>query len=432
MVSRKSDGYPAMTKFAIVSSYSESCGNASFTKVLCDSIRQYSNASVEVVELDLKLLQSTDKVIRQKADQHIDELSRRLKGFDGVNLQLEAGLYGTLPKDIVRRTAVLMRANPNTSLTLHSPRLMEVTPAGARAGIKKLLSLKIVSGLREIIGNKLADIHIQINRKIVRNAIKNNLRLIVHTERAQRQIQQFFDYDRIEVHPLKIIPDDFVRDDLVLQRIRSELSLATTDKLVGMFGYISAYKGHSDALKAIRCLPNDYKLLIFGRQHPQTLKADGKTDKYLHKLIETVAADKRLSNRVFFMGELEDDDFWKVASAIDVAWLPYYENGQDGSGIASICMDACRRVLCSSSFAFDELFKLVSYGNYMRFDIGNYLEMAGKTEMLMRRDLITNTGLSTARVYNLQSQALAYVRDVTDMEIDHKPRMELNFPQAAQ
>lgn len=420
-----------MSTFAIVSSYSESCGNASFTRVLHDSIVQYSNASVEVIELDLKLLQSANKTIRQKAHRHICELANRLKAFDGVNIQFEAGLYGTLPGDIIRRATILMRANPNTTVTLHSPRIMEASSASARAGIKKLITLQIVSGLREIIGNKLADIHIRINRKIIRNAIKNNLRLIVHTSRAVRQIQQLFDYTRVDVHPLKITPDDFVGDDSVLKRIRSELNLEKTDRLIGMFGYISAYKGHSDALKAIACLPKEYKLLIFGRQHPQTLKGDGTTDSYLHKLIETVSASKALRNRVFFLGELEDNDFWKVASAIDVAWLPYYENGQDGSGIASICMDVCPRVLCSSSFAFDELFKLVSYNNYMRFDIGNYLEIAAKTEMLMRRDLGDHPRGAVGSVYNCQTQALLYIRDLPDVSIAPESEVQ-NFKQAAQ
>ncbi|MGX5804454.1 glycosyltransferase [Bradyrhizobium sp. Arg314] len=420
-----------MSTFAIVSSYSESCGNASFTRVLHDSIRQHSNASVEVVELDLRLLQSTNKMIRQKAHRHICELANRLKAFDGVNIQFEAGLYGTLPGDIIRRATILMRANPNTTVTLHSPRLMEASSASARAGIKKLITLQIVSGLREIIGNKLADIHIRINRKIIKNAIKNNLRLIVHTSRAARQIQQFFDYTRVDVHPLKIIPDSFVRDGSVLGRIRSELNLAETDILLGMFGYISAYKGHGDALKAVGRLPKEYKLLIFGRQHPHTLRVDGKTDAYLQKLIETVSANKALRGRVFFLGELEDNDFWKVASAIDVAWLPYYENGQDGSGIASICMDACQRVLCSSSFAFDELFTLLPYDNYMRFDIGNYLEIAAKTEMLMRRDLSARPKRPAASVYNCQTQALIYVRDLPDVLVNVEPQAQ-GFKQAAQ
>lgn len=405
-----------MKKFAIVSSYSESCGNASFTKVLHDSIARYSNFEVEVVELDLKLLQSTNKTIRKKGDAHIDELVERLKGFAGVNIQLEAGLYGTMPKDIIRRTALLMKANPNTTVTMHSPRLMEVTPYGSRAGIKKIMSLQIVGGLKELIGYKLSDIHVKINRTMVRNVKRNNIRMIVHTARSARQIEQLFDYTRVDVHPLKIIPDDFVRNDAYLKKIRFELNLSSSDRLVGMFGYISAYKGHTDALTAMKFLPDDYKLLIFGRQHPQTLKSDGQTDKYLEKLIKIVSTTKALRGRVFFLGELEDEAFWDVAGAIDVAWLPYYENGQDGSGIASICMDACQRVLCSSSFAFDELFKLINYKNYMRFDIGNYLEIAAKTEMLMRHDDLDDSPVKLNSQYNIKSQALTYVKDVPAVE----------------
>ncbi len=206
-----------MTKFAIVSSYSESCGNASFTKVLHDSIEQFSKADVEVVELDLKLLQSTNSAIRRKGDQHIRDLAEQLKTFDAVNIQLEAGLYGTFPNDIIKRTAILMRANPNTTVTLHSPRLIEASSADTRSGIKKIIKLQLLSGIREIISNKIQNIHIKINNRMVRNAIKNNVRLIVHTERAARQIDQLFGYTNVDIHPLKIIPPDFIHDDAVLR-----------------------------------------------------------------------------------------------------------------------------------------------------------------------------------------------------------------------
>ena len=59
---------------AIVSSYSESCGNATFTKILHDTIRQYSDYEVEVVELNLTLLQSVNGTIRAAAASHIDDL----------------------------------------------------------------------------------------------------------------------------------------------------------------------------------------------------------------------------------------------------------------------------------------------------------------------------------------------------------------------
>jgi hypothetical protein len=379
------------------------------------------------LELDLKLLQSANSLIRKKADAHITSLAAQLREYDAVNIQLEAGLYGTLPKDIVNRTRVLMAANKQTTVTFHSPRLMEVSSAGTRSALKKLAMFKFKAGLRELIGSKLKNIHVSINNKMLQSAIKYNHRLIVHTNRAAKQIEQLFDYTNVDVHPLKIIPPDFQPDYGALDEIRSELAFTDKDVLVGMFGYISSYKGHSDALEAMRFLPPNYKLLIFGRQHPQTLKSDGKTDAYLKELITTVSRDKLLKNRVFFMGELADASFWRMAGGIDIAWLPYYENGQDGSGIASICLDACRRVLCSSSFAFDEVFKLVSYDNYLRFDIGNYLEMASKTEMLMRRSVPAHSNL--AQIYSFKTQAEVYTKDLVG---GTSPDIGLIHMQAAQ
>jgi len=394
---------------AIVSSYSESCGNAAFTRILHDSIEHYrEDMQVEVVELDLKLLQSINRQVRAKGDEHIRDICDRLKQYDLVNIQMEAGLYGTLPRDIVGRFKQLVSANKNTSVTLHSPRLISSAQSGARSAIKKLLRFDIKGGLKDFIGDKYAQIHLNINKKIITAAIKKNALLIVHTLRSQKQIKDFFSYDNIVVHPLKMVPVDYVKDDATFDRIVRQANFAEGDRLVGMFGYISAYKGHVDAMKAIEQLPENYKLLIFGRQHPQTLKSNGKTDEYLDLLVKLVKKSPLLKNRVYFMGELNDTHFLDVVSRVDVAWLPYYENGQDGSGIASICLDLCPRVLCSTSFAFDELFKLVSYNNVMRFDIGNTLEMALKTEMFLREEK-SDGPFCDETIYSLESQAVAYV-----------------------
>lgn len=406
-----------MMNLAIVSSYSESCGNAAFTRVLHDTIELYSNTQVEVIELDLSLLQSIEYNVRRKAEIHIKGICEQLKVFDAVNIQMEAGLYGTFPNDIVRRAKQLIDANPNTSVTFHSPRLMSGTTATRRSGLKKILLLKLLSGIKEIIDNYYANIHTRINKKIIGYAVLRNCRFIVHTLRARKQIKDFFCYDRVDVHPIKNVPHKFAVDPSVLMRIRQELNLADSDVLIGMFGYISSYKGHIDALRAMKYLPSNHKLLIFGRQHPKTLKSNGVIDNYLELLINTIESSgweknsSWLKNRVFFVGELNDNDFLQVASSIDVTWLPYYETGQDGSGIAAICMDLCQRVLCSTSFTFDELFKLISYPNVMRFDIGNAMEMATKTGMILRRDVQTMSNEDQS-LYSTQTQALAYIKDL--------------------
>lgn len=408
-----------MNRLAIVSSYSESCGNATFTKVLHDTIESHADLEVEVMELDLKLLQSAGKLERKKADRHVKLICNKLKLFDAVNIQLEAALYGVLHSDIFRRVSWLVKANPNTSVTLHSPRIVSsLTVPDLLSSIKKILKLNIISGIKDLY-KYIFNPHINLNRKLIKCTISRKCHLIVHTIRAKKQIQAFFsDYERISVHPLKIVPENFVSSPITLKKIREQIGLPDSDVLIGMFGYISPYKGHADALFALQHLPSNYKLLIFGRQHPQTLRPNGKRDKYLEELIKIYNENKTyLEKRVFFLGELSDDEFLQVASCVDVTWLPYHENGQDGSGIASICLDVCKRVVCSTSFAFDELFKLIPYENTMRFDIGNVLELANKTMMILRREVSLQK--NTAKDYNIKTQVLTYTCRTSRCEVRH-------------
>ena len=397
-------------KMAIVSSYSVSCGNAAFTRVLHDSIEYFhKHIEVEVIELDLNLLQSIAKAVRSKADAHIEHIYESLKLYDLVNIQMEAGLYGTLPRDIIRRFKKLVTANKNTSVTLHSPRLAGSANSWNRNAIKKFLTFNFISGFKDFLAGMYSDLHVNINKKIVSIAVKNNARLIVHTYRSKKQILDFFSYSNVDVHPLKIVPHGYIKNHKTYKKIVFEAGLAKEDIVIGMFGYISAYKGHLDALGALKHLPQNYKLLIFGRQHPQTLQSNGNVDHYLNLLQTKIINEKTIQGRVFFMGELNDSDFLDVVSSVDISWLPYYENGQDGSGIASICLDLSARVLCSSSFAFDELFKLIEYKNVRRFDIGNKLEIALKTMMFMRSEKIAGPFGDESR-YSIKSQADNYVK----------------------
>ena len=398
-------------RMAIVSSYSESCGNAAFTKVLKNSIEQnYNDYAVDVMELDLVLLQSIERHARKKADKHILAICNLMKDYDQINIQMEAGLYGTLPHDITRRLKWLVHANKNTTITLHSPRLVQNSQSQSRSALKKIIQLKLVSGVKELIASTYSNIHISINHKILQIAVKEKSRLIVHTPRAKKQIEIYFDYKNVTLHPLKFVSDNYQVSGDFFNRLRSQLPLDSDDVLIGLFGYISQYKGHEDALKALERLPNNYKILIAGRQHPQTIRQDGKADAYLERLVKYIDKSPTLKGRVLFLGEFSDDDFVSLASHVHVAWLPYYENGQDGSGIASICLDVSPRVVCSTSFAFDELFKQVNYKNVMRFDIGNTSELALKTTMILKAPT-PERPFAENKQYSISSQAMAYMNE---------------------
>lgn len=407
-----------MTALAIVSSYSDSCGNAAFTRVLRETIEQYSDVQVHVIDLDIPLLQSTDRAALRVADRYIAAICRQLRQFDAVNIQVETGLYGTYPEDIYRRLSSLFRANPRTSVTLHSPRIMGAG-SQTRAAIKDFFALRFKSAVTNLLSSMKSGVHIRLNKRVIRRLIANNCSAIVHTERAKRQIAAIFDFHDVVVHPLRIVREDFSSDPSVISGIRQQLAIDPAKKVIGMFGYLTANKGHLDALDAIERLPDDYVLLIFGRQHPQTIKSDGSKDPYLEKIIRRVRQGKKLWGRVFFLGELSDDEFTQVASGVDVAWLPYYENGQDGSGIASICMDVAPRVLASASFAFDELQRLIPYSNVMRFDIGNHIELATKTEMIMRREVPSKPYGDESR-FNICQQAMVYANAARPINVEQR------------
>jgi glycosyltransferase involved in cell wall biosynthesis len=256
--------------------------------------------------------------------------------------------------------------------------------------------------------------HVRMNHKILHKLIKFRCRLIVHTLRAQKQIFNFCNYNNVDVHPLKIVPEEFHTNSNILKKICVDNSISENCKLIGMFGYISAYKGHLDAIEALALLPKNYVLLIFGRQHPQTIKDSQRMDDYLERLKLTITNKenrKLLKDRVFFMGELTDEDFFSVTENVDIVWLPYYENGQDGSGIASICLDQSPRVLCSTSFAFDELFRLIQYNNVVRFDIGNSLELATKTKAFLHKTPPSKPYAKESS-YSIKQQAMLYVKEL--------------------
>ncbi|OIV47510.1 hypothetical protein BK025_03550 [Sodalis sp. TME1] len=395
-----------MKRIAIVSSFAESCGNAYFTQILVNSMRRLGY-HVECLGLNLLLTQSTSRAIRARADEHIDEICARLKTFDGVNIQFESGLYGSLPGDILRRARKLIDANPNTSITLHSPRLLSET-ATQREAIKMALRLSFKRALQLYVEPLRQNIPMRINHRLIRYLKQRNINIIVHTLRAREQIEMYHNYRNVAVHPLKIV-DDYteIKPDL-MDAIRRKYRFGKEVKIIGMFGFINEYKGHTLAIKALAGLPRNYKLLLFGRQHPQTIRKNEPVSHYTH-LLQAKIEEAKLEDRVFFMGEYEHEAFVSLVAAVDVVWLPYVENGQDGSGIASIAFDVSECVLCSSSFAFDEMFRLLPhYDNYMRFDIGNYMELASKTCNFL--PITPAAGRSAQPVFSTDSQAELYVR----------------------
>ena len=395
-----------MKKLAIISSYNESCGNASYTEVLRREFSKYYE--VDVLSLQLDILSSNASNIRKIADEHINELASSLKNYDYVNIQFEAGLYGNNKKDICRRVKKLIEASKNLIVTMH------------RIDLPKLLfslkTLNILFANKNIIGNiKLIKNEIYFKQlyrdivKIIKNHSKKyNTNIIVHTKKDKKNIERFFDFHNVYDFPLTFLDKNQrlrKRSNKEREAFIEKYELEKSDKLIGIFGYISEYKGHETIIKALSYLPNNYKLLIFGSQHPMSIQEYSQCDPYIAKLLKMMdelkekeedkeekekEVDKKkeiidkkeekkasVIDRILFLGNLDDDDFLNALYCCDFAVLPYMEVNQGGSGIASLVLETKIKSLYSNNKAFAELNKYFP-NTFSKFDIGNYVELARK------------------------------------------------------
>jgi hypothetical protein len=88
----------ARPRLALVSTYSELCGIAAYTRSLEKQLADVFD--VTVFDLNQYLLRNAHGRVRKFGDRHIQEICRELKDFDAVNLQLEHGTLGRGARDI--------------------------------------------------------------------------------------------------------------------------------------------------------------------------------------------------------------------------------------------------------------------------------------------------------------------------------------------
>ncbi len=393
------------SRIAIVSTYDELCGIAGYTRALEKQLAPY--ADLKIFDLDQYLLKGKHRRLRQLADQHIKEIASELRGFDSVNIQLEHGTLGRNSREIMRRFRMLADAAPALSVTFHTVMVSEGFPF-------ELVGRHLVKGKFPSIGKA---IDMAIKSHVLSHGIYGRLRrlqgkkpvsIIVHAKRDARMMRDAFRLKNVYHHPLSFIS----RDDAVATRQRTSRSdfplietLPAEARLIGTFGFLSSYKGFETAIRAMKFLPDNYHLLIFGGIHPQGIRREQPIDPYIFKLLQTARIGQTpldhlkesgvalspggdverligehpetLQNRVHFMGALSDDQFFSAMALCDAAVFPYMEVGQSSSGPISIALEMGARVIASRTAAFR------AYARYHPdmiefFDIGNYAELANR------------------------------------------------------
>jgi glycosyltransferase involved in cell wall biosynthesis len=400
-----------LKKLAIVSTFNENCGNASYTNALRKEFSR--QLFVKVFALDLFLLQSREKRLVKAGDLHIKEMCEKLAEYDYVNIQFEAGLFGSSIRDIKRRITWLIRSASNVTVCMHRVDTDQVSVRQAFvAAFKQRRPSEFFTARARGSFSRLSKFIIDECR---RQSRKHNVWIKVHTKRELRAVRDVYGNSRVFDFPLTFLNREERRQvrsagSEARSSLWEECGFSPGDKVVGLFGYISNYKGFETAISALALLPDQFKLAIFGSQHPQTVRRNEDLNPYVGSLLELMrdldearfneaeklatidwvtrysqtgsaclSADvrKRTSDRVRFIGSLSDDKFLLALRFCDVVVLPYVEVGQSMSGVAILAMEAGAKIICSNNKSFFELKKYHEH-SCVGFDVGNYIELSQK------------------------------------------------------
>lgn len=427
-----------MKRLAIISSYNEACGNATYTHVLKKEFSRHYE--VEVLPLDLFLLQSSSPLVARAADRHISDMCEKLRSFDYVNIQFEAGLFGTRPADIVRRVVSLIKASKSLVFTFHRIDLPVAAPWLQYIRALKRLDHRMFLATRKAILD--AGIYSRLLLILKRQAALRNVWLMVHTKREARVLRDIFGFENVKDFPLTFLTAK-ERNHYVASADRAKflesLSLPPDAKTLSAFGFISAYKGFETLIRTLRELPDDYRLLIFGSQHPQSIRMNVELDPYLESLLDEIdlgphnpqrnndffrdkeellklaslmlkkrlrREEGRIRDRVIFFGNLPDEEFINAMVCSDAIVLPYVETGQSMSGVASLALETKARSFFSNNHSFRELTKYFGR-SFHTFDIGNYKELAWKVLNAGKRfDVLLDERFQT---FNIENNVLAHM-----------------------
>lgn len=402
-----------MKRMAIISSYNESCGNASYTEVLRKEFSKYCD--VDILSLPQGLLHGKYTRVVKKADEYIDDMCSKLREYDYINVQFESGLFGNTRKEIIRRFSKIVANSNNIIVTMH-----RVDLPGAvitKNVIKLVLKLHLADAYRAAKHNHYTNLYVDVVNIVKKKGKYGSI--IVHTKRERNNLNIVFGYENVSDFPITFLNAEKrkrTRTEEDRNNFLQSYGFDADDIVIGLFGFISEYKGTETAIKALNYLPSNYKIAIFGKQHPMSIQENTPIDNYLKSLIALVesqhiplqdefdikiaaeiqankvnnATEKdtirksmeeklalSLDKRVRFEGELDDDQFIDALYGCDFAVLPYMETNQSGSGVAALVVETKVKSLFSNSKAFGELQQY--YPNcFEMFDIGNYLELANK------------------------------------------------------
>ena len=398
-------------KLLIISSYKRQCGIAQYVEHLEIALRRQEELDVNIIGLPVDMLRSLSPHAKISSNNFIQKVCNEARQADVVNIQFEPGLFGISPKIIFERLKKIIDASKLVLITYHT--------------VPKINSPQLQFNIESIKKYIKSFFDNYVFRKLFKCVFRNQKKFhhIVQTRREFLNFSLFgFDPKTISTMPLAFLTKD-KKAELSKSFARSHINQiygVKNKRVIGCFGFLSAYKGIETVIRSMLYLPLDYTLLIVGGLHPEGIHLEAIDQPYIMKLIGEIKSKKSrvdLVERVKFCGALNNDEFIQVMKGCDAVVLPYAEVGQTSSGPAAIALDLQIPVYASRNMCFRELDKFVP--NILSlFEIGNHLELATK---IRYRDSERPVRIAARKEYNkkfnVEARANIYVEAVNKLLI---------------
>ncbi len=436
-------------RLAVVSTYDNLCGIAAYTRSLERQLGEIFD--VTVFDLNQFLLRSTHRRVRKFGDKHIQAICREIRHYDTVNLQLEHGTLGRGCSDIFRRFSWILRSSPQLSVTFHS--IMQSEGFDFAECFKEVCRFNFTKAIamraHYMRSNRLSA---GIASRLRRAQRFKPVSVIVHTRRDLWHMKYVHGIRNVYDHPLSFLGGaeaQEIRSAASLEKFAVLEAVPAHTKLIGVFGFLSRYKGFDTVIRALHHLPEEYHLLIFGGVHPNEIRPHQAIDPVVSSLFDagyidtsvaertrshpgaaapvvSVAFDgsmrdllvehpKDLSSRIHFLGAQTDADFLEGMAICDAVVFPYMEVGQSSSGPISQSLELGCRVIASRTHTFLQFARY--HPNMVEFfDIGNHLELAGR--ILARPQFELRNRLLT---FNTETNKATYLAANGDMPEVKRP-----------
>ncbi len=286
-----------------LTTHDEICGIAKYQEQFIQSMKHEKD--IENIIFDFSPNQ-TRFMTKQQYKPVVKHFKSMLKNSDILHIQHELAFYKH--RELSTMIGLANSLNKPVIVTIHTALDVEYQ----KVKLSGYLPKYFVSYLRQLKQQKnFENVHL--------NPLKKADLIIVHNKITKDSlIAHGFEPEKIQIINMPIPKIDFSQKST---KIKKTMNIQQNDILICTVGFVSKTKGVDQAIKALRLLPKNYKLVIIGGIHP-----DSRDNSFFDSITDYIV-DNNLEDRVYITGYIEDDnELNSMIRESDICVYPYDSN----------------------------------------------------------------------------------------------------------